>query len=117
MTENNKPDALHPRHASSMTKGEALALLGGTQREIAERIGCTPQAVQAWPQVLSTKLRDRVQAVLWREHSMELRMESVRLQRLRERLEAQAQQQQPRATPALLRTDSTTPTDSGDASA
>src|SRR5262245_53839216 len=54
--------------ADTMTKAEAIALLGGTQVEAAIRVGITEQAVSNWPKVLSPKIRDRVQAVLWREH-------------------------------------------------
>lgn len=49
-----------------MTKREALDLLGGTVSSAAEAIGITTQAVSDWPDVLPDRIRDRVQAVLWR---------------------------------------------------
>lgn len=53
--------------ADRMTRAQAIALLGGTQGAAARRIGVSQQAVSQWPRVLSPKLRDRVQAALWRE--------------------------------------------------
>lgn len=64
-----------------MTKAQAIARLGGTQAEAAARIGVSPQAVQAWPQVLTDKLRDRVQAALWREHCADMAREMMRTRR------------------------------------
>lgn len=64
-----------------MTKAEAIALLGGTQCEAAARIGISAQAVQGWPAVLTDKLRDRVQAVLWREHVEQMLLQQRRLRR------------------------------------
>ena len=52
-----------------MTREEALVLLGGSVSSAAHRIGVTKQAVSNWPKVLSPRLRDRVHAVLWREHA------------------------------------------------
>jgi hypothetical protein len=52
----------------TMTKGEALALLGGSAIHAAIKIGVTQQAVSSWPDVLTPKLRDRVQAAMWRDH-------------------------------------------------
>ena len=51
-----------------MTREEAIALLGGSALHASIRIGVSQQAVSAWPAVLTPKLRDRVQAALWREH-------------------------------------------------
>lgn len=51
----------------SITKQEAIALLGGSASEAARRIGVTPQAVILWPDgILTDRTRDRVQAALWR---------------------------------------------------
>ena len=49
-----------------MTKTEAIALLGGSTRIAAQRIGVTRQAVEKWPKVLTTRIRDRVDAALYR---------------------------------------------------
>lgn len=67
--------------SDAMTKAEALALLGGTQAEAASRIGCTQQAIQAWPPTLTPKLRDRVQAALWREWCEQIERERARRER------------------------------------
>jgi hypothetical protein len=53
-----------------MTKTEAIALLGGSQAAAAVKIGVTFQAIGHWPEELSPKLRDRVQAALYREHML-----------------------------------------------
>lgn len=50
-----------------MTKTEATSLLGGSTNAAAEAIGITIQAFSQWPEELSDKLRDRVQAALWRK--------------------------------------------------
>lgn len=50
-----------------MTKTEATALLGGSISTAADAIGITVQAYFQWPEELSDKLRDRVQAALWRK--------------------------------------------------
>jgi hypothetical protein len=52
-----------------MTKNEAIDLLGGHIRAAATRIGCSRQAVSKWPDPLPERVRDRVQAALWREIS------------------------------------------------
>lgn len=49
-----------------LTKRAALEMLGGNVTEAARAIGCTPQAVRQWPDPLSPRLRDRVQAARWR---------------------------------------------------
>jgi transcriptional repressor of cell division inhibition gene dicB len=49
-----------------MTKDEAIVLLGGSVAKAAEAIGVNSQAISQWPEVLSARLRDRVQAALWR---------------------------------------------------
>lgn len=50
-----------------MTKTEAIALLGGTMTSAALRIGISTQAVSNWPEALTDRLADRVQAALYRE--------------------------------------------------
>ncbi len=56
-----------------MTKLEALAMLSdaenlqAAQREAAERIGITYQAVAQWPDVLSPQIEDRVVAAWFRQ--------------------------------------------------
>jgi len=52
-----------------MRKDDAIQLLGGTIQAAATRIGCTYEAVRKWPDPLPARLRDRVQAALWREDS------------------------------------------------
>jgi DNA-binding transcriptional regulator YdaS (Cro superfamily) len=49
-----------------MTKKEAIKLLGG-QSAAAKAIGITRQAVGQWPKILSTRIADRVEAVLFRK--------------------------------------------------
>jgi len=49
-----------------MDKAEAIKLLGGTPGSAAAAIGISPQAVSAWPPVLTRAIADRVQAALWR---------------------------------------------------
>lgn len=51
--------------SGSMRRDEALRLLGGPGRA-AREIGCTVQAIHGWPDPLSERIRDRVQAALWR---------------------------------------------------
>lgn len=50
-----------------MLKTEAIAMLGGTPTAAAEAIGITPQAVSDWPDVLSSRISDRVYAALARK--------------------------------------------------
>ena len=50
-----------------MRKTEAIQLLGGDEHSVAKAIGVTYQAVRKWPEVLSEKVSDRVQAALWRK--------------------------------------------------
>lgn len=49
-----------------MKKSDAIALLGGTVRAAAELVGTTRQAVSQWPDELTRRIEDRVQAALWR---------------------------------------------------
>ncbi len=51
-----------------MKKQTALDLLGG-RHEAAKEIGITVQAVDGWPDELSAKIRDRVQAALYRKQA------------------------------------------------
>jgi transcriptional repressor of cell division inhibition gene dicB len=45
---------------SNITKQEAIAMLGGSIKSAAKAIGCTVQAVYKWPDVLPTRIADRV---------------------------------------------------------
>jgi hypothetical protein len=49
-----------------MNKQDAINLLGGTPEKAAEEIGITGTAVRLWPDPLPSRIRDRVQAALWR---------------------------------------------------
>jgi hypothetical protein len=49
-----------------MRKSEAIELLGGSIPAAAEAVGVTYQAIDKWPEELTRKLIDRVQAALWR---------------------------------------------------
>ena len=49
-----------------MEKLKAIELLGGTPSIAARAIGITPQAVNDWPEVLTPRIADRVQAALVR---------------------------------------------------
>ena len=51
-----------------MTKTDMLKLMGKDLSGCAEEIGITVQAISDWPEELSTKLRDRVQAAIARRH-------------------------------------------------
>lgn len=53
-----------------MLKTEGIALLGGSVTSAATAIGINPQAVTQWPDVLPDRLRDRVQAALYRRSSL-----------------------------------------------
>ena len=50
-----------------MRKSEAIELLGGSIPAVAEAVGVTYQAVDKWPDELTSKIADRVQAALWRK--------------------------------------------------
>lgn len=50
-----------------MTKTEAKLSLGGTMRSLAEACGLTINAVKKWPQQLTRKQIDTVQAALFRK--------------------------------------------------
>ena len=50
-----------------MNKQTAINLLGGTPTKAARAIGITSQAVQRWPDELTDKIRDRVEAALARQ--------------------------------------------------
>jgi transposase-like protein len=51
-----------------MNKQEAIALLGDSVTDAAREIGITVQALSQWPELLPSRLVDRVQAALWRKH-------------------------------------------------
>lgn len=51
-----------------MKKQDAIQLLGGSVALAAEAIGIKSQAISQWPDPLTPKLADRVQAALWRMH-------------------------------------------------
>jgi hypothetical protein len=53
------------KQSSVMRKADALRLFD-TTTGVARAIGCTPQAISQWPEVLTPMQRDRVQAALWR---------------------------------------------------
>ena len=72
-----KRGAQRRRTFSTMTKEQAINLLGGSMTEAARRVGVSVQAINQWPEgVLPTQLSDRVEAALWREHMA--RIESQR---------------------------------------
>lgn len=50
-----------------MKKSEAIKLLGGTTSAAAEAVGITYQAVTQWPEELTRRIRDRVEAALYRQ--------------------------------------------------
>lgn len=56
----------------SMTKHEAIQLLGGTPAAAAKEVGVTTAAISLWPDELPPRISDRVQAALWRRHQREL---------------------------------------------
>lgn len=45
---------------NTLTKTKAIEILGGTTKSAALAIGCTVQAVNKWPVVLSARISDRV---------------------------------------------------------
>ena len=49
-----------------MTKKQALKHLGGTVQLAALAIGISDKAIYKWPDVLTDKLRDRVEAAMAR---------------------------------------------------
>lgn len=50
-----------------MKKDEAIDQLGGSTAAAAKAIGISYQAVHKWPEVLSARIVDRVQAALYRQ--------------------------------------------------
>ena len=54
-----------------MNKAEAIQQLGGTIPAAAKAIGVSYQAVNQWPDVLPSRIVDRVQAALWRMQQAE----------------------------------------------
>jgi len=53
-----------------MRKDEAISVLGGTISAAADAIGVSYQAIVKWPDELPPRLRDRVQAALWRRQNV-----------------------------------------------
>lgn len=49
-----------------MKKQEAIELLGGNVTAAAKAVGVTYQAVDKWPEILSDRIRDRVEAAAMR---------------------------------------------------
>ena len=49
-----------------MQKREAIELLGNSVSAAAQAVGITVQAVSDWPEILPPRIRDRVQAALYR---------------------------------------------------
>ncbi len=54
---------------NTLTKTQAIELLGGSKTRAAKAIGCTVQAVSKWPEVLSDRIADRVIAAQMRMQS------------------------------------------------
>ena len=55
-----------PWYIPDMTKKQAIKHLGGTVQLAAIAIGISDKAIYKWPDVLSDKLRDRVEAAMAR---------------------------------------------------
>lgn len=57
------------------TKAEAIKALGGRPLDAARAVGCYPSAITEWPAAgpLPDRIRDRVQAALWRNLPPSLR--------------------------------------------
>lgn len=51
-----------------MEKRRAIELLGGTVSLAAEAVGVSASAISQWPEVLPSRLEDRVLAALARKH-------------------------------------------------
>ena len=49
-----------------MKKQQAIELLGGNVTAAAKAVGVTYQAVDKWPEILSSRIRDRVEAAATR---------------------------------------------------
>jgi transcriptional repressor of cell division inhibition gene dicB len=49
-----------------MNKSDALKLFDDSPSKAAAAIGCTPQAVSQWPEILTPRIADRVTAALVR---------------------------------------------------
>jgi len=77
-----------------LTKAEAVILLGGSIKAASKAIGITEQAISNWPRLLTPKLRDRVQAALWRD--MVAMHERLRLQAQFERERTEARVESPK---------------------
>lgn len=56
----------------TLTKSQAIALLGGTVTAAARALNITPASVSGWPDPLTADIRNRVQAWQWRfQHGLE----------------------------------------------
>ena len=51
-----------------MRKSKAIELLGGSEALAAKAIGISYQAVEKWPDPLPSRIADRVQAAVARQH-------------------------------------------------
>ncbi|CAB3705084.1 hypothetical protein [Achromobacter piechaudii] len=51
-----------------MKKTDAISKLGGSKADAARAIGISYQAVDKWPDVLTPRIKDRVQAAFVRRH-------------------------------------------------
>lgn len=51
-----------------MLKSKAIELLGGSVTAAAEAVGISPSAVTQWPEVLPSRIADRVLAALAKKH-------------------------------------------------
>ena len=54
---------------NGMDKQKAIELLGGTVRSAADAIGISYQAVKDWPEVLTARISDRVEAAVARKRA------------------------------------------------
>lgn len=52
---------------TEMKKSQAIKMLGGTAAAAAEAVGITSQAVAQWPDDLPRRIKDRVEAALYRQ--------------------------------------------------
>lgn len=55
----------------AMKKQKAIEMLGGTITIAAKKIGISYHAVNKWPDDLTARLSDRVEAALAREHHLD----------------------------------------------
>lgn len=62
-----------------MKKSTAIELLGGKVTKVARHLGCSTQAVYAWPDPLPRKIADRVLAAVVRHRAELLLQEGAEL--------------------------------------